>query len=91
MARVYLRYDGPRTVSALPQSPRERQTQCIIQPFDGRPAADLSYGKDAVTGGAGSVPWNLISRNGQKIVSGIYLFSVDTDLGRKVGRFVIIR
>jgi hypothetical protein len=37
------------------------------------------------------VSWNLISRNGQKIVSGIYLFSVDTDLGREVGKFVIIR
>jgi hypothetical protein len=59
--------------------------------FDGRPSADLSYGKDPVTGGTGSAAWNLISRNGQKIVSGIYLFSVDTDLGKKVGRFVIIR
>jgi hypothetical protein len=40
---------------------------------------------------AGSVSWNLISRNGQRIVSGIYLYSVDTDLGKEVGRFVIIR
>jgi len=59
--------------------------------FDGRPAADVQYGKDPVTGGKGSVPWNLISRNGQKIVSGIYLYSVDTELGKKVGRFIIIR
>jgi len=60
-------------------------------PFDGKPAADLSYGKDPVTGGSGSVAWNLISRNGQKIVSGIYLFSVDSELGKQVGRFIIIR
>jgi len=37
------------------------------------------------------VAWNLISRNGQKIVSGIYLFSVDSELGKQVGRFIIIR
>jgi hypothetical protein len=60
-------------------------------PFDGRPPADLQYGKDPVAGAAGSVSWNLISRNGQKIVSGIYLYSVDTELGRDVGKFVIIR
>jgi hypothetical protein len=60
-------------------------------PFDGRPPSDLSYGKDSVTGGKGSTPWNLISRNGQKIVSGIYLYSVDTELGKQVGRFIIVR
>ena len=59
--------------------------------FDGRPPADLQYAKDSVTGGQGSVPWNLISRNGQKIVSGIYLYSVDTELGKQVGRFIVIR
>ena len=60
-------------------------------PFNGRPPADLQYGKDSVTGGQGSIPWNLISRNGQKIVSGIYLFSVDTELGHEIGRFVVVR
>jgi len=60
-------------------------------PFDGTAPADLQSGKDPVISGQGSVPWNLISRNGQSIVSGIYLYSVDTDLGRQVGRFVIIK
>ena len=60
-------------------------------PFDGRPPSDLQYGKDPVTAGQGSVPWNLISRNGQSIVSGIYLFSVDSELGHGIGRFVVIR
>ena len=60
-------------------------------PFDGRPVSDLQYGKDPVTASPGSASWNLISRNGQRIVSGIYLFSVDTDLGKEIGRFVIIR
>jgi hypothetical protein len=59
--------------------------------FDGRAPADLQYGKDPVHTGSGTVPWNLISRNGQKIVSGVYLFSVETELGRDIGRFVVIR
>jgi len=60
-------------------------------PFDGRAVPDIQSGKDPVTTAPGSVPWNLISRNGQRIVSGIYLYSVDSELGRQVGRFVIIR
>jgi len=60
-------------------------------PFDGTPPSDLQYGKDPVVAGQGEIPWNLISRNGQRIVSGIYLYSVDTDLGKQIGKFVIIR
>jgi len=32
-----------------------------------------------------------VSRNGQEVESGIYLFTVDSALGHQVGRFVIIR
>jgi len=35
--------------------------------------------------------WNLISRNGQDVVSGVYLYSVDCGSEKKVGRFVLIR
>jgi hypothetical protein len=46
------------------------------------------------TGGEGSAFWNLVSRNGQEIVSGIYMYSVESDdaaFERVVGRFVVIR
>jgi hypothetical protein len=39
----------------------------------------------------GQASWNLISRNGQDVVSGIYLFSVESDAGTSQGKFVIIR
>ena len=39
----------------------------------------------------GQATWNLISRNGQDVASGIYLFSVESDLGRSQGKFVLIR
>jgi len=41
--------------------------------------------------GDGEQPWNLISRNGQDIESGVYLFTVEWPGGHQVGRFVIIR
>jgi len=39
----------------------------------------------------GQARWNLISRNGQDVVSGIYIFVVDSSQGIQRGRFVIIR
>jgi len=46
------------------------------------------------TTGVGTVRWDLVSRNGQDVTSGVYLFSVDTDSGhfkRTIGKFVVIR
>jgi hypothetical protein len=45
---------------------------------------------DSANGG-GQAPWNLISRNGQAIASGIYLFTVQSERGDARGRFVVIR
>ena len=49
-----------------------------------------SRGGDGI-GGNGTVFWNLVSRNGQDIVSGIYLYAVECGGKTKVGRFVIVR
>ncbi len=43
------------------------------------------------TSGNGQAAWNLISRNGQDIESGVYLFTVDSSAGHQLGKFVIIR
>jgi len=46
------------------------------------------------TGGYGEATWNLISRNGQEIVSGIYLYVVSSDDGAFedfIGKFVVVR
>jgi len=42
-------------------------------------------------GGDGQAAWNLVTRNGQEVASGVYLFTVDSKFGRQVGRFVIVR
>ncbi len=39
----------------------------------------------------GQATWNLISRNGQDVVSGIYMFSVEADGETSRGKFVVIR
>jgi len=44
--------------------------------------------------GDGQTSWNLISRNGQEVTSGIYLFVVephDSAFDRSVGKFVLVR
>ncbi len=41
----------------------------------------------------GSATWNMMSRNGQEVVSGIYFFVVESDragFDKVVGRFVIV-
>ena len=46
------------------------------------------------TEGSGQVSWNLMSRNLQEIVSGVYLYSVQADDARFedfVGKFVVVR
>lgn len=39
----------------------------------------------------GEIDWNLISESGRVIASGIYIFSVDSDFGTQVGKFVVIK
>jgi hypothetical protein len=44
--------------------------------------------------GHGTLMWDLVSRNGQDVTSGVYLFAVEPDDGRlqeTVGKFVVIR
>ena len=57
---------------------------------DGTTRSGVNRQADSVNDG--EARWNLISRNGQDVVSGIYLFTVE--LGGSVkhrGKFVIIR
>jgi hypothetical protein len=49
------------------------------------------FNRQQDTANDGEARWNLISRNGQDVVSGIYLFTVESSQGTQRGRFVIIR
>lgn len=41
--------------------------------------------------GKGSAEWNLISRNDQLVSTGVYLYVVESKLGKKIGKFMVIR
>lgn len=43
------------------------------------------------TRGDGQAAWDLVSRNGQDVTSGVYLFTVDGRSGHTTGRFVVVR
>jgi hypothetical protein len=43
------------------------------------------------SGGKGTVRWRLLSRRGQDITSGVYLYTVTCEGETKVGRFTVIR
>ena len=49
------------------------------------------YNRQQDNANDGQASWNLISRNGQDVVSGIYLFTVESSAGTQRGKFVVIR
>ena len=69
--------------------------RCFIRVYtlDGDMVAEIDHNKDAGALDATVDQWNLVSRNTQAVVSGIYLFSVqDKDTGKiQIGKFVIIK
>ncbi len=68
--------------------PRSRGT-IRIYTVSGDLVVDLPFDGSA---GNGTVEWDLVSRNGQEVTSGIYLFSVRADgFDRKIGKFAVIR
>ncbi len=50
-----------------------------------QPVGSVLYAGESMTA------WDLISRNTQAAVSGIYLYTVESELGTQVGKFVIIK
>src|SRR5262249_37032168 len=70
---------------AVDQSTR---TSTIID-SNGQSHSNVTRQQD--TAADGEARWNLISRNRQDVVSGIYLFTVESSRGTERGKFVIIR
>jgi hypothetical protein len=70
--------------------PRAHNTIKIFT-LDGDLVAEIDH--DGTTG-YGMASWNLVSRNGQQVVSGVYLYAVqsqDSHFEDTIGKFVIVR
>ncbi|MFH0930541.1 MAG: hypothetical protein V1890_01200 [Candidatus Zixiibacteriota bacterium] len=52
---------------------------------------EIEHNKTEDDPAAGYDYWDLINRNTQAVVSGIYLYSIESKSGTEVGKFVIIK
>lgn len=75
--------------------------KCTIRVFTmaGDLVATMDYQSPQVQNAAGQIvdsnegelEWNLLSESNRALASGLYVFSVESDLGRQIGKFVLIR
>jgi hypothetical protein len=66
---------------------------CIIRVFTlvGDLVATIPYDAPANDPNKGEINWKILSDNGRALASGIYVYTVESDLGNQVGKFVLIR
>jgi len=67
--------------------------KCTIRIFtlDGDLVRTIYHDKSPEDATASYEEWNMISRNTQAIVSGIYLYSVESQYGNYIGKFVVLK
>jgi len=56
--------------------------------FDAQKAVDPSLNPEPYSG---SVDWPLFSSSNRALASGVYIFTVESEYGTQVGKFVVIR
>jgi hypothetical protein len=83
--------DDPTGLRVMFSNLPRAQNRIQVFTVDGDLVAEIDHDG---TAGYGQVSWNLVSRNGQQVVSGIYLYVVRSDDSRFedfIGKFVVIR
>jgi len=67
--------------------------RCTIRVFSltGDQIATIEYEAPASQPDLGEVEWNLLSESNRALASGVYVYTVESNLGRQVGKFVLIR
>ncbi len=89
--QLYPNSDDPTGVRVMFTNLPAAKNYIKVYTLDGDLVAEIDHdGND----GYGQASWNLVSRNGQEVVSGIYLYTVQSEDDRFddfIGKFVIIR
>jgi len=62
-----------------------------IAKADGDFIDEILHDFDENSPGSMHATWDLISRNKMPIVSGIYYYTVESDYGNQIGKFVVIK
>ncbi|MCI0406646.1 MAG: hypothetical protein L0209_11375 [candidate division Zixibacteria bacterium] len=62
-----------------------------IYTLDGDLVQQINHDKDPNASDSGYDFWDMLSRNAQKVVAGLYLFSVESAEGRHIGKILIIQ
>ncbi len=67
--------------------------KCTIRVFSltGDEITTLEYESPAEHPDSGEMDWDLLSSSNRALASGIYVYTVESDFGRQVGKFVLIR
>ncbi len=89
--QFYPNSDDPTGVRVCVANLPASQNVIKIYTLDGDLVETLNHDGES---GYGEICWNLVSRNGQEVVSGIYLYSVESQDNRFddfIGKFVVIR
>jgi len=89
--RLHPNGDDPTGVRVMFANLPEARSVIRIYSLNGDLVAEVDH--DGY-GGRGEASWNLVSRNGQQVVSGVYLYCVQTEgsnFSDVIGKFVVIR
>ncbi|HXF49278.1 MAG TPA: T9SS type A sorting domain-containing protein, partial [Verrucomicrobiae bacterium] len=94
----YSFFEKKLPVSGHPQSSQRINfvnlpPRCVIRIYtlDGDLVQQINHDKNPNASDSGYDFWDLLSRNAQKVVAGMYIFSVDSNEGRYVGKILIIQ
>ncbi|MCI0329629.1 MAG: hypothetical protein L0196_01565 [candidate division Zixibacteria bacterium] len=94
----YSHFEKNQPASGHPQSSKKINfinlpPKCTIRIYtlDGDLVQQVNHDKDPAASDSGYEFWDLLTRNAQLVVAGLYLYVVESSEGRNVGKIVIIR